>query len=113
MFALSRFQFAGNIARITPFDGTTKLAVVADVYRPSRNGERKTEKHEATLTVFGEGRRKFVADKLEVGDLIFAEGRIKNDSYKDRSGTVQYETSLIVDTINFVSRPDPTKKDLI
>lgn len=113
MFALSRFQFAGNIARITPFEGTTKLVVIADIYRPSKDVDRKTEKHEATLTIFGEGRRKFVADNLIVGDVVFAEGRIKNDSFKDRNGTIRYETSLIVETINFVSRPDPSKKDLI
>lgn len=112
MPGLSSFTFVGNIARITPLERVTKLRAIANYDRKDENGERVQDPYPVSLTIFGDGRRKYVETYLKVGDLISAEGRIKDDRY-ERDGETRYETSLIVDRINFHARPDPKMRGAV
>ena len=112
MSGLSSFTFIGNIARITPLERVTKVRAIANYDRKDETGERIRDPYPVSLTVFGEARRSFVETYLQVGDLISAEGRIKDDRY-EKDGETRYETSLIVDRINFHARPDPKTRDAV
>ncbi len=99
MAGISEFAFVGHIARITPLDRVSKVRAIANYARKTADGTWEDDPHAVPLTVFGNRRRAYVDEHLNVGDLIMAQGRMKEDRY-EKDGQTRYEMSLVVSRID-------------
>jgi single-strand DNA-binding protein len=46
---------------------------------------------------------------LAKGSAVYLEGRLKNDSYKDKDGNNRYRTEIVSDTLNIISWKNNTQ----
>ena len=101
----AEFHFVGRIAKITDLNGVTKVRAIANYRRKKSGGtEYEDDPYSVELSVFGDGRRSYVNEHLEIGDLIRAAGKFKEDSY-EKDGQRIYGTTFFVDDIGRLARP--------
>lgn len=112
MSGFSKFTFVGRVAKVTPFDAVTKLRVISNYRYKGKDGEWRDDEHAITLTIFDQNRRSYVERKCAVGDLIAAEGRMKDTKY-EKDGEPRYETTFVVDEIQRLARIASTENECI
>ena len=112
MSGMSQFTFVGRIAKITPFEKVTKVRAIANHRRKNDAGVWEDDPHAVTLTLFGDKRRRYIDEHLDVGDLILARGRMREDRY-EKDGEMQYEMSLIVQDLDRLARKGQGDDDKI
>ena len=94
MFNKSKFEIIGRIGAIQPNGNVTHLKIASN-YRRKEGDEWVDDTNWNRVTVFNERHRKFIADRLNIGDLVYAEGSMRDTSY-ERNGETIYTTDRIV-----------------
>ena len=111
MAGQAEFNFVGRIARITDLNGVTKVRAIANYARKRDDGDYEDDPYSVELSVFGDGRRRYVNEHLSTGDLIRAAGRFREDSY-EKDGERVFGTTFFADKIERLARPQG-KDDLV
>ena len=104
MAGQAEFNFVGRIVKITDLNGVTKVRGIANYARRNDKDDWEDDPYPVELSVFGDGRRRYVNDHLATGDLIRAAGRFREDRY-EKGGEQVYATTFFTDKIERLARP--------
>ncbi|KFG89986.1 Single-stranded DNA-binding protein [Sphingobium herbicidovorans NBRC 16415] len=101
MINFAKFEVIGNVGAIQASGNVTHLKIASNFRR--KNGEEWVDDTNWNrVTIFNERYRKTIAERLRVGDLIFAEGTMRDTSY-EREGETVFTTDQIVEKFGILS----------
>ncbi|WP_300043101.1 single-stranded DNA-binding protein [uncultured Paracoccus sp.] len=92
----------GYVGKIKEVGTTLKISIASSYRQRNQNGDYEDRTYWNTLTVFDEARMKFIKTYVREGDLVQAEGMIREDSY-DKNGEIVYTTLLIARDFQLLS----------
>ncbi|ALR23202.1 MULTISPECIES: single-stranded DNA-binding protein [Sphingomonadaceae] len=98
---LAKFEIIGRVGSIQANGNVTHLKLAAN-YRRKEGDNWTDDTYWNRVTVFGEGTRKYISDKLNVGDLVRAAGRMRDTSY-EKDGQTIYATDRVVDEFGILA----------
>mgnify|MGYP000916711636 FL=1 len=90
----AKFEITGYVGEIQANGKVTHLKVAAH-YRRKDGDSWTDDTYWNRVAVFSDERRQYIADNIKVGDLVEAEGRMRDTSY-ERGGKTIYATDRIV-----------------
>lgn len=100
---LAKFEIIGHVGAIQTGNGVTHLRIAANYpYKDEATGEWVDNTYWNRVTVFREYYRKQIADKLKVGDLVLAMGKMKDSQY-EKNGETIYTTDREVDEFGILA----------
>ena len=102
MRSVNRFTILGNVGKVHTFDRVTKVSIATNRVWTDDSGQRNERTDWVQLTILDEGQAQWVAENVQSGDAVFAEGRISQNSYgsgEDR----KFSTDLIVQVFNLLN----------
>jgi single-stranded DNA-binding protein len=101
---IAEFQIIGRVGSIKTVGSTLRVSVCANYPVKDEAGEWKDHPHWNELTIFQESMQGHVKKHIENGDLVFARGRIKQNSY-EKDGSTRYTVDLICTDFSRLARP--------
>ena len=109
MYNFAEFRIIGRIGKITDLGSVTKISIASNYpTRDKQSGAWQDNTHWNTLTLFGEKDRARAASNFAKGDVVHAQGRIRESSY-EKNGTTVYGVDLICAQLNKVAKaPEKT-----
>ncbi|WP_244627204.1 single-stranded DNA-binding protein [Microvirga tunisiensis] len=99
---VAKFEIRGQVVRGAQVGKALKVTIAAN-YRVKEGDEWKDDPHYNTVTIFNERMQKYIADYVGTGDLVQAEGRIRQGGYA-KNGEQVYTVDLICDDFSLLSR---------
>ena len=106
MRGTAEFLTIGRIGRIAEVGVTLKINIASDYPRKNEDGTWDRNTHWNTVTVFNERTIKWIKANTAPGDLIHANGRIRQSSY-EKDGETIYTTDLITEEFNLLVKHEP------
>lgn len=82
------------------FGKTAKVNVATDRVWTDSKGERKEETDWVTISLLNEKVAEWVLNHVGKGDAVYAECRIADGSYKDKTGETVYTTDVIANAFH-------------
>ena len=84
----------GNFVRAAKLEGVTKVTVASNLQK--KQGDAYVDDpHFNTVNVWAKHSQDFIADEVEVGDLLRISGRVRESSYEDsKSGEKVYTVDI-------------------
>lgn len=92
----------GHVGKIKDVGTTLKVSVASSYRKRNANGDYEDQTYWNTLTVFDDKRIAFIKTYVSEGDLIQAEGMIREDSY-EKDGQTIYTTVLVANEFQLLS----------
>ena len=92
----------GYVGKIKEVGTTLKISISSSYRQRNQNGDYEDRTYWNTVTVFDDKRMKFIRDHVSEGDLVQAEGMIREDSY-DKDGETVYTTVLVASDFQLLS----------
>lgn len=99
----------GNVGRDaeTRQAGNTKVAsftlATSETYK-DRNGERRVETEWHNINAWG-GLSEVCERFVKKGMMVYVEGRLKSEKYKDKDGVERVAVKIVADTLKMLSYP--------
>ena len=92
----------GYVGKIKEVGTALKISISSSYRQRNQNGDYEDRTYWNTFTVFDEKRMKFIRDHVSEGDLVQAEGMIREDSY-EKDGEPVYTTLLVAQDFQLLS----------
>ena len=92
----------GYVGKIKEVGTTLKISISSSYRQRNQNGDYEDRTYWNTVTVFDDKRMKFIRDHVSEGDLVQAEGMIREDSY-EKDGEPVYTTLLVAQDFQLLS----------
>ncbi|PSH70057.1 single-stranded DNA-binding protein [Phyllobacterium brassicacearum] len=105
----AEFQVTGRVGKIKPFEGAIRVTVAANYRRQDDQGNWADDPHWNEVVIFRKSTRNYVAEHVQVGDLVFVRGRLRQDSFTDSGGEQHYMTNLIVSDFGLLAKKQPAE----
>lgn len=105
---MNRFEFIGRIAslpemKVTEQSKRTSFRLAVNREFKNKNGEKEAD----FFTIVSWGKLAEISSKYLIkGLLVFVEGHIDNQRWKDKNGETQYMNSFIATKITFLGSKD-------
>lgn len=93
----------GYVGKIKEVGTALKISISSSYRQRNQNGDYEDRTYWNTVTVFDDKRMKFIRDHVSEGDLVQAEGMIREDSY-EKDGETVYTTLLIARDFQLLSK---------
>jgi single-stranded DNA-binding protein len=106
---VAKFEIRGQVVRTARVGMALKVTTAAN-YRLKDGDEWKDDPHYNTVTIFNERTQKYIADNVGTGDLVQAEGRIRQGSF-EKNGETVYTVDLICDDFSLLSRASSHREE--
>lgn len=96
MINFAKFEIIGRIGEIDTKPKITNISVCANYRRRGEGDQWIEDSYWNRVVIFSDGQRKYIDEKVQVGDLVRIAGRLRDTSY-ERDGTTHYMTDRIVE----------------
>jgi len=91
----AEFQIVGRIGKIKAFDNAIRVTIAANYRRQDEQGSWLDDPHWNEVVIFSKKLRDYISERVKQGDLVFARGRLRQDSFTDTKGEQHFATNLI------------------
>jgi len=106
---VAKFEIRGQVVRSSQVGKALKLTIASNY--PVKDGDQWVDDpHFNTVTLFNERTQKYVAEHIGTGDLVQAEGRIRQGSY-EKNGETVYTVDLICDDFSRLARASSSRDE--
>jgi single-stranded DNA-binding protein len=99
---VAKFEVRGQVVRSAQVGKALKVTIAAN-YQVKDGTEWKDDPHYNTVTIFSDRTQGYIAEHVGTGDLVQAEGRIRQGSF-EKNGETVYTVDLICDTFSRLAR---------
>lgn len=103
MRGTAEFRIIGRVGKIVEVGGTRKINIASDYPRRQQDGTWESNTHWNTVTIFNEKVIAWIDDNLNQGDLVQAEGTMRQNSY-DKGHQTIYTVDLVTSRLNRLAR---------
>ncbi len=110
MKTFAEFQILGRIGKVREVGQTTRVSICANYAFKDRNGETKDKPYWNEITIWSESARKYVRDYAKPGDLVVAQGTLKQGSF-EKDGEKVYTVDLNCDDFSILASAKAEKSD--
>ena len=101
---IAEFQIIGRVGKVKTVGSTTRVSVCANYPVKDKQGEWQDNPHWNEVTIFHDSTQGYVNKHIDKGDLVFARGRIRQNSY-DKDGETRYTVDLVCTDISRLAKP--------
>jgi single-stranded DNA-binding protein len=106
---VAKFEIRGQVVRSNQVGKALRVTIAANY--PVKDGtEWKDDPHYNTVTIFNERTQNYIADHVATGDLVQAEGRVRQSSF-EKNGEMVYTVDLICDDFSRLSRVSSSRDE--
>ncbi|SEJ80276.1 Single-strand binding protein family protein [Sphingobium sp. AP50] len=102
MINFAKFEIIGRVGDIDAKTKVTNVSVCANYRRRGDGDEWLEDSYWNRVVVFADGQRKYITDRVHVGDLVRVAGRLRDVSY-EKDGETHYATDRIVEEFGVLS----------
>jgi single-stranded DNA-binding protein len=106
---VAKFEIRGQVVRSNQVGKALKVTLAAN-YLVKDGDEWKDDPHYNTVTIFNERTQKYIAEHVGTGDLVQAEGRIRQGSF-EKNGETVYTVDLICEDFSRLSRASSNRDE--
>ncbi len=92
----------GYVGKIKEVGTALKISISSSYRQRNQNGDYEDRTYWNTVTVFDDKRMKFIKAYVHEGDLVQAEGMIREDRY-EKNGETVYTTLLVASDFQLLS----------
>lgn len=105
MRSVNRHTLLGHVGNLVRLKNVLKVNIATNRDWLA-DGERKTATDWVQITVLDEKQAEWIETNVGQGDLVYVESRISNSSF-ERDGELIYNTDVIAQLFNLVSKRSP------
>ncbi len=102
MINIAEFQIIGRVVRTKQVGSALKVDLAAN-YRFKDGDEWKDDTHFNQVTIFSDGIQGYIERNIDVGDLVFVRGRMRDTSFQKNGETV-YVTERIANEFSLQAK---------
>lgn len=103
MKQIAEFTIIGRAGNIKTVGTTVRVNIASNYSFKDANGNWQDDAHWNEITVFAKTTQSYVEKYLEKGDLVFARGRVRQDSY-EKNGERVYTVNLVCNDFSILAK---------
>ena len=97
MRTFAEYEIVGRVGNVKVVGTTLRVSIAAEYGRKDNNGVFQSSPFWNEVTIFNENVIRWVKEHVKTGDLVRAEGTLRQTEYEGRNGETIYAMTLAVD----------------
>jgi single-stranded DNA-binding protein len=101
---IAEFQIIGRVGKVKEVGSTPRVSICANYPVKDKQGEWQDNPHWNEVVIFQESTQGYVKKHIELGDLVFARGRVRQSRYT-KDGEERFTVDLICSDFSRLAKP--------